>query len=98
MDDPTIKSASTMTEYRFTTISHETEHTIRNTNSTLLANKFNFLSSKTGYLDEAGYCLMTAIETPAKKKMIVVILGASDKAVSRTENENLLFYGLKNIE
>ncbi|MFH1822881.1 MAG: hypothetical protein ABH830_04225, partial [Patescibacteria group bacterium] len=94
---PIIEKASTMEEYKFTTVNTKKAHRIRNTNQLLLTNRYNIAGSKTGYLDEAGYCLMTRIEASNGQKLIVVTFGAETRDISFSETEELIKYGLRKI-
>jgi len=94
---PIIQKASTMAEYKFWTINTEKFHCVKNTNQLIKTNHFNITGSKTGYLDEAGYCLMTRVKSDNGEQIIVVTLGADTRDVSFIETEELLRYGLRQI-
>lgn len=94
---PIIQKASTIAEYEFYTINTKKYHRLRNTNKLINTNKFNITGSKTGYLNEAGYCLMTRVKIWGDQTIIVVTLGADDKQSSLDENELLIRYGEKVI-
>jgi len=91
---PIIAKATVMPEYRFTTINTKESHKVRNTNSIIRTNTFNITGSKTGYLHEAKYCLMTRVEDGAKK-IIVVTLGADTRDQSFFDTTTLMRYGLR---
>lgn len=95
--NPIIQKASAMGVYKFTTKSLNKKHTLRNTNSLVESNKFKITGSKTGYLHEAGYCLMTRAKADNGQQIIVVTFGAKTKAESVAETKNLLYYGLKQV-
>lgn len=94
---PLIEKASTMAQYKFATVSHGVSHTIRNTNSIIRTNKYTVNGSKTGYLDEAGYCLMTRVKAGVDSNIIVVTFGADTRTQSFNETEDLIRYGLNKI-
>lgn len=94
--NPLLQKISTTPRYSFSTISSKIKHTLNNTNALLLSGKYQISGSKTGYLDEAGYCLMTRVDTPLGK-LIVVNFGASSKNNNFKDNETLLSYSLKQI-
>jgi len=94
---PIIQKASTMAEYKFYTVNTNEYHRLVNTNKLINTNKFNITGSKTGYLNEAGYCLMTRVKIWGDQTIIVVTLGADDKQTSLDENEVLIRYGEKVI-
>lgn len=92
---PIIQKASVMAEYKFSTINTNEAYRVRNTNQLIRTNYFNITGSKTGYLDEAGYCLMTRAKAGNGEQIIVVALGADTRDVSFLETEELLRYGLR---
>lgn len=92
--NPIIQKVSTTLSYSFSTINTKKKHTIRNTDNLLQYNKLNIIGSKTGYLDEAGYCLMTRIKNPAGN-LIVVTFKAKTRVDSLSDNKKLIQYGLK---
>jgi D-alanyl-D-alanine carboxypeptidase len=91
-NNPLIKKISTVTSYSFSTISTKIKHTLTNTNKLLQYNKLNIIGSKTGYLDEAGYCLMTRVGTK-NGNLIVVNFSSNSKVNSFSDNEKLIHYG-----
>jgi D-alanyl-D-alanine endopeptidase (penicillin-binding protein 7) len=97
---PIIQKATQTSEYKFFTIKDgkKKQHRIINTNKIILANNFKITGSKTGYLEEAGYCLMTRVEAAGGKQIIVVTLGAPSRDASFNETEELIEYGLRKIK
>lgn len=97
---PIIQKASQTSEYIFysTKNSKKKKHRLVNTNKIILGNGFKITGSKTGYLEEAGYCLMTRADVGNGKQIIAVSLGAPSRDVSFNEMEELLRYGLRKIE
>ena len=95
--NPIIQKASVMRKYEFYTINTEERHRLKNTNKIIATNNFNITGSKTGYLDEAGYCLMTRAKAPTGEQIIVVTLGAPTRDASFEETTELIKYGLKKI-
>jgi D-alanyl-D-alanine carboxypeptidase len=92
--NPLIQKISTTKTYTFTTINTKEAHKLTNTDQLLKNAAYNILGSKTGYLDEAGYCLMTRVKTDAGN-MIVINFGSKSKAENFSDNEQLIRYGLK---
>ena len=92
--NPIIKKISTTTKYSFSTINTKIKHTINNTDQLVTANKFNIIGSKTGYLNEAGYCLMTRVKT-SNGNLIIVNFGSTSKANNFSDNEKLIKYGMQ---
>lgn len=94
--NPLIKKISVTNKYKFSTINTKKPHTISNTNSLLRSQIYPIVGSKTGYLDEAGYCLMTRVKT-AQDNLIVVNFGSTSSATNFFDNEQLIRYGLKQL-
>lgn len=99
--NPIIQKISTTPKYTFSTINTKKAHTLYNTNTFLrdglfaLENNVQITGSKTGYLDEAMYCLMTRVLGPSGENLTVVNLGAPTKTDSSEEVMELISYGLK---
>ena len=95
---PVIQKASTMAEYKFFTINTKKFHRIRNTNKLIRTNDFNITGSKTGYLNEAGYCLIIRSKANNHEQIIAITLGAGTRDASFVETEELLKYGLRKLK
>ncbi len=87
MNHPIIKKISSTFEYKFTTVNTDIPHRIRNTNKLLRYND-RIVGSKTGYLNESGYCLATEYNTE-NGAVFVILLGASTRSDSFYEIEDL---------
>jgi D-alanyl-D-alanine carboxypeptidase len=59
--------------------------------------RYPITASKTGYLDEAGYCLMTRVKTK-DDNLIIITFNAKDRSSSFSETEELLRYGLNQLQ
>ncbi len=94
--NPLIKKISVTNNYKFSTINTKKSHSISNTNSLIRAQIYPIIGSKTGYLDEAGYCLMTRVKAP-KDNLIIVNFGSTSSATNFFDNEQLIRYGLKQL-
>lgn len=86
---PLILDAASQKEYKITTQNTKREHVIKNPNELFERNEGGFLASKTGYLDEALYCLVLAKKTSGGM-MIAVTLGNADKSDGENETLELL--------
>ncbi len=93
LKNPEFLKYSTTKEYRFKTSRDEKNVLLRNTNN-LLNSDFYILGGKTGYLNEAGYCLMAKINTH-QGELLAVLLGAEERIQSFEEVENLLKYSMR---
>lgn len=92
--NPLIQKISTTYKYSFSTINTKEKHNLTNTNQLISGNKYNIIGSKTGYLNEARYCLMTRIKT-ALGNLIIVNFGSDNKNNNFSDNEKLINYGLQ---
>ncbi len=93
-----IAEASVSPNYKFVTLSTGLEKNIRNTNH-LLGNTIHKINgSKTGYLDEALYCLATRAQGTDGKNLIVITFGADTRDKSFRETEKLIAYGLQKMK
>ncbi len=98
--NPLIKKISTTPDYTFYTINTKEKHYLKNTSELIKNNYFStvnnigIIGSKTGYLHEAGYCLMTRAENSEGKKVISVVLGAGTRSDSFEDSKKLIKYGL----
>lgn len=88
----TLQKISTTWKYQFATLNTKKKHYLTNTNRLLDLSKYKFLGAKTGYLDEAGYCLMTKVATP-KGNLVVVNFNATSSRNSFLDNEQLINFG-----
>lgn len=95
LSNPIIQKASVMSRYVFSTINTEEEHRITNTNKIIQTRDFTFTGSKTGYLDEAGYCLATRVLHGAKN-LIVITFGVATRDKSFSETVDLIKYAILN--
>jgi D-alanyl-D-alanine endopeptidase (penicillin-binding protein 7) len=95
--NPILKKISITPKYTFATVNTKKSHTIKNTNKSLVASPYPVIGTKTGYLDEAGYCLMTRVATP-QGNLIAVNFGSTSSAASLFDNQQLIKYGIKMIK
>lgn len=72
---PLIQKGTTKANHEMRTIKNREYHNVKSTNR-LLAMAPEITGSKTGYLDEAGYCLITQAKVWGDREVIVVVLGA----------------------
>lgn len=87
---PDIAKASSQTAYTFTVGGSGREHTIRNTNKLIAEKGETATGSKTGYLDEAKYCL--AMQGAGERsRFIAVVLGSPSQEENETATVQLLY-------
>jgi D-alanyl-D-alanine carboxypeptidase len=98
--NPLVEKISSANSYKFSTINTKQAHTLKNTSQLVSvgSSNFNIVGSKTGYLDEAGYCLMTRVKDHQGGYLIAITLGAKNKAQSIKDSSELLKYGLIQIK
>ena len=90
----TISQATITKNYTFKTRNDNSSKLRYNSSDLVLKNNyrhFEITGSKTGYLDESGYCLITEAKVNGKK-IIVVILDANSRSESFNETVDLLNY------
>ena len=97
LKDPILAKAASLPEYRFTTVSAGKAHRIKNTNPLVISGRYAINGSKTGYLDEAGYCLFTSVKGSGGNDVIVVTMGAATRSASFYQTEELIKYGLRKM-
>ncbi|HSX24520.1 MAG TPA: hypothetical protein VLG69_00980 [Candidatus Andersenbacteria bacterium] len=77
---PEISQATSQKEYTFTVQGTNREHTIHNTNKFAQTGEMNVTGSKTGFLYEAGYCLVVQGADALKNRVAVVMNDPSEDA------------------
>jgi len=96
-----IKAALQTEEYIFNTADKEIEHTIKNTDKLLSSflneDDYNVLGAKTGYTDEAMYCLVLGVKNE-EKNVISVILGANTSENRFQEAKSLAWWGMNQLK
>lgn len=86
---PDIAHLTAQSEYTFSILNSNREHTIRNTNKLIADGVIAMTGSKTGYLDEAKYCLAVQGSGDFKNK-IVVVLGSPSQDINEAAVLSLL--------
>ncbi len=77
---PEISKATSQKEYTFIVKGSGREHTIHNTNKLVLTGNMEVTGSKTGFLYEAGYCLVVQGAGKNKDRIAVVMNDISEDA------------------
>jgi D-alanyl-D-alanine endopeptidase (penicillin-binding protein 7) len=91
-----IAKASPAASYKFTTINTKEDHRISNTNKLIgLNNGYTILGTKTGYLEEAGYCLMMRAKDEKGNILTAVTFGIDVRNKSFSETDDLLMHGFR---
>ncbi len=82
-----VSAITQKTEYSFT--SNRRIHHLVNTNR-LLRSQWDITGGKTGFIHEAGYCLVTNVKGPTGVDVTAVVLGAPSNALRFAEARRIL--------
>lgn len=96
--DSVIAQASVLSSYALTTRNTNSAHSFKNTNLLAREKGSGLLGSKTGYLDEAGHCLVTKWPTDKNKNVIVVLFGEPTRQASVDDTKILMDFASKRIQ
>ena len=81
--------SSIMQKQTYTFASNRKLHRLVNTNR-LLKSKWRITGGKTGFINEAGYCFATMVETPSGTEVTAVLLGAPSNRLRFAEARRML--------
>lgn len=95
MKDPNILAVTTAQSYSFTTRNNGEYHGFNNTDSLMRTSDLYITGSKTGYLDEAGYCLALKAKED-HHEVITVVLGSTTSSARFSETERLMKWAFAN--
>jgi len=100
LQESIIRQASTEKEYKLTTVNTDRSLVLRNTNSLLRHTDldpadFRITGSKTGYIEQAGYCLAVDINNLKGDDFTILVMKAPTRKASFLQVEELIRYGLK---
>lgn len=87
-DYPVLAEITSKTKYQYIVGGSGREHTIVNTNNLMVEYGYELAGSKTGYLYEAGFCLV--VRKKATNNMIAVVLGSPSEWDSMSDMRTLL--------
>ena len=73
--NPDVMAASTTKWYKVTPLNSELSYWVKNTSMKLLDRDLYVTGSKTGWTDEAGYCLVTQAKS-GTKELLALVMGA----------------------
>lgn len=74
-----IRTATAQEEYTYSVVNNSRKETLKNTDK-LLSSYLNIQAGKTGYLEEAGYCLVSEVKGPQNQEIIIAVLGSATEA------------------
>ena len=94
-NQPAIISATNKEEFQFSVINAPRSYTLENTNK-LLSSYLNIKAGKTGFLDEAGYCLASLIKGDAGEEIYLVVLGSESEPSRFQETKALAQWAFDN--
>lgn len=95
LSEPIIRDAAQTIAYTIRSVDGSNEHLIHTTNR-LLKNYPDIIGLKTGYTDEAKYCLISASERN-NHKILLVLLGARSDDARFDESREVLNFAWNNI-
>jgi D-alanyl-D-alanine endopeptidase (penicillin-binding protein 7) len=85
-----IVEATTMTEHVQETVDAKFRTVVRTTNTLLFDKDIEVTAGKTGFIDEAGYCVVERVQVPgSKRNVIVVVLGTESDTDRFSEAKKL---------
>ncbi|MFA5052410.1 MAG: RlpA-like double-psi beta-barrel domain-containing protein, partial [Patescibacteria group bacterium] len=95
LKDFRILQGTTMPVYSFTTINIGQAHTIKNQNK-MIGSSWYITGMKTGYLDEALYCLMVKARASRESSpdVVTIVLGSATDSQRYAETNALIAYAL----
>ena len=93
----TLAGISATPYYAFTTINYGNFHDFDNTNSLMKTTNLDITGSKTGYIDEALYCLAMRVEQD-DHAIIIVVMGAATSYNRFNESARLADWTFENYE
>jgi D-alanyl-D-alanine carboxypeptidase len=88
--DGNLAKVSQTKTYSFTTINKKIPHNLKNSNSLFWSSNLAITGSKTGFLYESLYCLMTRAKDSKGREFIAITFGVPEKAASFSETKKLL--------
>jgi D-alanyl-D-alanine endopeptidase (penicillin-binding protein 7) len=92
---PLIKTISSAAVYKLSLSNRKKVFSIKNPNHLFSDKTLPIIGSKTGYLNESGYCLMTRVKNKKGEAIVAVTLGATSKNNSFESMKKLLMETLK---
>ncbi|MBI4276682.1 D-alanyl-D-alanine carboxypeptidase [Candidatus Uhrbacteria bacterium] len=97
--NPRIREAVTTSEYVFRTVNTGVRHRIKNTDELLRTRgrSYTIVGGKTGYIDEAGFCLAVEAERGAKR-VIALVLGSKSHADRFRDVDALIEWAMESYE
>jgi len=93
--NPIVSAIMQKSNYTFR--SNRRTHNLVNTNR-LLRSKWRVTGGKTGFINEAGYCLVTKVEAPTGAAITAVVLGAPSNALRFAEARRILDWSPRGIQ
>ncbi len=91
-----VLQGTTWPHYSFRTINTDLPHTIKTTNELAYSDLY-LTGSKTGYLDEAGYCFVIKAKNNLNQEVIALVLGNPSWQDRFDEVEQLVYFGFNNL-
>lgn len=92
--DKKLQEISSLASYSFSTVNTKKPFNLKNTNHLLKDSSYEITGSKTGYLHESGYCLITRV-SGLNDSYIIINLNSKTRGQSFKDNEDLIKFSLK---
>jgi D-alanyl-D-alanine carboxypeptidase len=94
-----ISEVTSLNNYQII-VNEKEDRLIKNTNKLLNSQEIKVLRGKTGYLEEAGYCLVSEVENSNQKSVYIILLGSQEeddrfietKSLASWINESYIIY------
>ncbi len=80
------------------TVNTKKVHLLNNTSLLVQTAAFNIVGSKTGFINQAGNCLMTRITTPDGHNLIAVAMNAPTRQAAATDTKAILAYAIGQVD
>ncbi|RJO59493.1 hypothetical protein C4546_01950 [Candidatus Parcubacteria bacterium] len=94
---PEISNVTVKKSYTFSTLNTKRSHTITNRNE-ILKSGWQITGTKTGYIEESGFCLIAQVKGKTTgRNLVVVTLGSSSKPQHYKDMEKAFEIGFANL-
>ncbi|MFA5076326.1 MAG: serine hydrolase [Patescibacteria group bacterium] len=102
LDHPAIANATTLKDFTAVVINKNEKRQAGATNylltSYLNSGNYKVLGGKTGFIEEAGYCLTSAVADKAGHQVISVVLGSATAESRFTESKGIIDWTFNNYQ
>jgi D-alanyl-D-alanine carboxypeptidase len=96
--NPIFQEIVGIKEHDIQALNSDKTHHLKNTNKLLLNDYSNILGGKTGFTDEAGFCLTSFAENERGNQIVVVVLGSEEDGNQFQDTKALVEWTFMNYE